>query len=180
MTIDEWILANNPKIMEGLLVDIFLASGAIYSGHIDSVAYAEDKDIILLASRNPNAGGFKGKKIDKLQISSFGFSSSPRANFGVHNIKIGENELDLQFQHNEHGQQQALITGVNRNENAINSVNSRDKFNERCMDYINNLKVKFLFNEQIDLALYKNSSKQTYQLGQNELIKKVKEFLGIP
>lgn len=155
-------------LLEGILVDLLLTDGTTYSGYINSVAYEDDPEHILLTSRSPREGMFVGKKISKKEIIGFNFSVTARANFGVHQIRIAEKGTDLQFQHAIHDGQHFVLTS---------SIESRTKFNSECIAYLNKLSSDLLPNEQIGLVLYKGITTK-YNVDLASLSHKVREFLS--
>lgn len=167
MKLDQWIQTTNAKTVENILVDFLLSDGTTYSGFINMSAYADDSESIILTSRTPKEGDFQGRKIKKDEILGFNFSVAPRANFGVHHIRIAEKGLDLQFQHSMHDRQQVLLT---------NTVNSRDKFNSDCITYLNKLSREFMPNEKIDLVLFRQTTSK-FSVEMAILNFKVREFL---
>lgn len=167
MSIDQWIQSTDAKTVESILVDFLLSDGTTYSGYINIVAYEEDPQSILLTSRTPKAGLFVGKKIKKDEIVGFNFSVAARASFGVHHIRIGEKESELQFQHALHDQQQILVS---------NTIDSRDKFNNECLAYIKKLSLEFMPHEQIGLILHRQTTAK-HNVDFHTLNYKVREFL---
>ena len=167
MGINRWIESVSPNTLETILVDILVADGATFSGYINSVALVEDPECILLTSRPPKEGLFVGKKILKKEIIGFNFSVTPRANFGVHQIRLAEIGTDLQFQHAIHDQQHFLLS---------NKVEAKNKFVDECMSYLKKLSAEFVMNEKITLILNRGTTNK-FNVDTQGLDSKVREFL---
>lgn len=168
MSINRWIQSINSDTLESILVDILVSEGSTYSGYINAVALAEDPEHLLLTSRPAKDGVFVGKKISKKDIVGFNFSTTARANFGVHQIRIDENDIDLKFQHAIHDEQHFVLTG---------NVNGKEKFISECLSYLKKLSHDFLANEVVVLTLFGRASYQG-SVDQDVLDLKIREFIG--
>lgn len=167
MNIDEWIHTQSSETLENILVDILVTDGSTYSGFINSIAYVDDPEHITLTSRSPREGLFVGKKILKKDIIGFNFSVIPRANFGVHQIRIAEKGTDLHFQHAVHDDHRFSLTS---------GIEARDKFVSECLSYIRKLVKDLLPNEKIGLILHKDRTLKL-SIDSSDLGDKIREFL---
>ena len=168
MGINRWIQSINSETLENILVDILVSDGTTYSGFINAVALQEDADHILLTSRPSKDGVFVGKKISKTEIIGFNFSTTARANFGVHHIRVDQNEKVIKFQHAIHDEQHFVLTG---------NMAGKDKFISECLSYLSKLSRDFLVNEMVVLALFGGSSYQD-TVDHSSVDLKIREFLG--
>ncbi len=169
MNLEQWIQSTSEDVLAGLLVDMLLSDGTTYCGYINTMVNTGDTESILLTSRTPQAGIFEGKKIKKTDIVGFNFSTSPRANFGVHHIHITEKGANFQFQHAIHDQQKQVLT---------NSEKSVDAFKVECLAYIKRLSLDMLPNEKLSLTLTKELTVK-YSLDITQADRKIRDFLGL-
>jgi len=169
MNLDQWIQSTSEDVLAALLVDMLLSDGTTYCGYINAMVHLDDTAYILLTSRTPQAGIFEGKKIKKTDIVGFNFSTSPRANFGVHHIYITEKGDKFQFQHAIHDQQNFVLT---------NSEKSADAFKIECLAYVKRLSPDMLPNEKLGLTLTKDLTAK-YSLDIMRADRKIREFLRV-
>lgn len=169
MNLDQWIEATSEDVLAGLLVDLLLSDGTTYSGYINTKVNTGDAESILLTSRTPQAGIFEGKKIKKTDIVGFNFSTSPRANFGVHHIYITVKGTNFNFQHAIHDQQRLVLTSAEK---------SVDTFKIECLAYIKRLSLDILPNEKLGLTLTKELTVK-YSLDITKVDLKIRDFLGV-
>lgn len=168
MGISRWLQSISSETLENILVDILTADGMTYSGYINSVALAEDPETVMLTSRPPKEGIFVGKKLSKKEIVGFNFSVTPRANFGVHQIRITESQSDLQFLHAIHDEQKFVLKGA---------ITSKEKFSDECLSYLKKLNSDLLLNEKVALILFRGTTFKC-NVDSATLDNKVREFLG--
>lgn len=169
MNLDQWIQSTSEDVLAGLLVDMLLSDGTTYCGYINTMVNIGDTESILLTSRTPRAGIFEGKKIKKTEIVGFNFSTSPRANFGVHHIYITEKGDKFNFQHAIHDEQKLVLT---------NNEKSVDTFKTECLAYIKRLSRDILPNEKLGLTLTKELTVK-YSLDMDKIDRKIRDFLRV-